>query len=100
MLDPGLGFAKVHDSNWPLLARLDALQALGHRVLVGASRKRFLGAVIAAGDDPAAREHATTAVSVLAAQAGAWALRVHEPRPAKDALAVLGAWQSASERGR
>lgn len=100
VLDPGLGFAKVGESNWPLLARLDALQALGHRVLVGASRKRFLGAVLDDGAEPADREHATTAVTVLAAQAGAWAVRVHEPRHAKDAIAVLGAWQTGAERGR
>lgn len=99
ILDPGLGFAKVADSNWPLLANLDAWSA-GHRVLVGASRKRFLGATVARGEEeppgPAAREHATTAVTALAAQAGAWAVRVHDVRAACDAIAVASAWQNAA----
>jgi dihydropteroate synthase len=97
ILDPGLGFAKVAASNWPLLAHLDELQGLGHRVLVGASRKRFLGATIEVDDGPESREHATTAVTALAAEHGAWAVRVHEPRPAKDAIAVVSAWQTARD---
>ena len=103
ILDPGLGFAKVGESNWPLLARMDEWSA-GHRVLVGASRKRFLGAAIArpgvAADDPAVREDATTAVTTLAAAAGAWAVRVHNPTAAKDAIAVAKAWTNAAEARR
>lgn len=99
ILDPGLGFAKVGESNWPLLAHLDAWSH-GHRVLVGASRKRFLGAAIArpGEESPSAaeREHATTAVTALAAQAGAWAVRVHDVRAACDAIAVASAWQNAA----
>jgi dihydropteroate synthase len=98
VLDPGLGFAKVGDSNWPLLAHLQEWSA-GARVLVGASRKRFLGATIGAAD-PAEREHATTAVTTLAAAAGAWAVRVHDARAACDALAVVSAWQAASKATR
>ncbi|WP_267127879.1 dihydropteroate synthase [Demequina iriomotensis] len=98
VLDPGLGFAKVTDSNWPLLANLDAW-ARGRRVLVGASRKRFLGAAIARDGvdaaDPTAREHATTAVTALAAAAGAWGVRVHDARAAVDALHVVSAWENA-----
>ncbi len=79
IVDPGLGFAKVADSNWPLLARMDEWAA-GRRVLIGASRKRFLGAAIARDadegpPDAAHREHATTAVTTLAAAAGAWAVQ-------------------------
>jgi dihydropteroate synthase len=103
VLDPGLGFAKVGESNWPLLARMTEWNA-GHRVLIGASRKRFLGAVIArpgvAADDPAAREDATTAVTALAAAHGAWAVRVHNPTAAKDALAVASAWTIARDARR
>lgn len=98
ILDPGLGFAKVGDSNWPLLAHVNEWSA-GARVLVGASRKRFLGAAIGA-PDPAAREHATTAVTTLAAKAGAWAVRVHDARAACDAIAVVSAWQAASKATR
>ena len=103
VLDPGLGFAKVTETNWPLLARMDAWSE-GKRVLIGASRKRFLGAVVgsAGGDgaDPAAREHATTAVTTLAATQGAWAVRVHYVRAACDAISVVSAWQEAAKATR
>ena len=103
ILDPGLGFAKVTDNNWPLLARIEDWSG-GHRVLVGASRKRFLGAAIeragVAADDPAAREHATTAVTALAAAAGVWAVRVHDARSAADAIAVTSAWIKGADRSR
>lgn len=101
VLDPGLGFSKVTDSNWPLLARMGDW-AGDRRVLIGASRKRFLGAVIARDGvdaaDPSAREHATTAVTALAAQAGAWAVRVHDARAAADAVRVVSAWNNAARR--
>jgi dihydropteroate synthase len=98
ILDPGLGFAKVAESNWPLLAHLDCLQGLGHRVLIGASRKRFLGAVLPQDEGPLSREHATTAVTALAAIHGVWAVRVHDARAARDAVHVANAWQAARER--
>lgn len=93
ILDPGLGFAKNSDHNWALLRNLGALVDLGLPVLIGASRKRFLGELLA-GDDgefrPAAgREAATAAVSLLAARGGVWGIRVHEPEPTRDALKVL-----------
>jgi len=100
ILDPGLGFSKVGANNWPLLANLDTLLALGHRVLVGASRKRFLGEVVLHDDGPASRETATSAVTALAADAGAWAVRVHDARAARDVLGVVSAWHGArSGRG-
>ncbi|MCB2413353.1 dihydropteroate synthase [Demequina sp. TTPB684] len=103
VLDPGLGFAKVADSNWPLLANLAEWSA-GKRVLIGASRKRFLGAAISRGEDdavsPVQREHATTAVTTLAAATGAWAVRVHDARAACDAIAVVSAWQAATKATR
>src|ERR671910_886079 len=80
VIDPGLGFAKRAEHNWALLAGLDRLVAVGLPVLVGASRKTFLGRLLAGPDGevrPAeGREAATTAISVLAAQAGAWGVRV------------------------
>ena len=101
--DPGLGFAKVTESNWPLLARMDEWAGEA-RVLIGASRKRFLGAAIARegvdATDPARREHATTAVTTLAAFAGAWAVRVHDPAAARDAIAVVSAWQAGAKTRR
>ncbi len=92
VLDPGLGFAKRPEHNWALLAQLDAVLALGLPVLVGASRKSFLGTLLAGPDGTPRpvdqRESATVATSVLAAEAGAWGLRVHDVRSTVDALAV------------
>src|SRR4051794_355141 len=99
VLDPGLGFAKPGASNWPLLARLPELVADGFPVLVGASRKRFLGHLLAGPDGtpapPLARDGATAAVSALAAAAGAWCVRVHEVAGSADAVRVAAAWQGA-----
>jgi dihydropteroate synthase len=102
VLDPGLGFAKTAEHNWTLLARLDELAAMGFPVLVGASRKAFLGRLLAGPDGtPApvgARENATVATSVLAAVMGAWGVRVHEVTPTLDAMKVVGAWSRAAEQ--
>src|SRR4051794_2976366 len=93
VLDPGLGFAKHGEHNWELLRDLGPLQELGHRLLVGASRKSFLGRLLAdAGGAPRPveqREHAHTALTVLLAHRGVWGLRVHDVRAARDALRVL-----------
>jgi dihydropteroate synthase len=100
VLDPGLGFAKNGQHNWQLLAHLDALDALGRPLLVGASRKRFLGDLLAV--DGAAppptdeRDGATAAVSALAAAAGVWCVRVHEPAGSLDAVRVAAAWSEAA----
>ncbi len=94
VLDPGLGFAKTAQHNWQLLARLDELGTLGHRMLVGASRKRFLGDVLPKGAAPADRDVPTAVVSALAAQAGAWALRVHDVTSTRAALGVFEAWKN------
>jgi dihydropteroate synthase len=100
VLDPGLGFAKTAAHNWALLRRLDALVALGFPVLVGASRKRFLGELLAGGDGVArpmpGRDVATAAVSALAAAGGAWGVRVHDVATTLDAVKVAAAWHQDS----
>jgi dihydropteroate synthase len=99
VLDPGLGFAKDGGHNWSLLAHLDELASLGRPLLVGASRKRFLGALLddalRTPTEPDDRDSATAAISALAAGAGAWCVRVHEPASSLDAVLVAAAWRSA-----
>ena len=102
IVDPGLGFAKEADHNWALLQRLDALESLGLPVLVGASRKRFLGSLLAdsAGEARAVtdREAATNAITAICAARHAWAVRVHEPRAAADAVRVAAAIDAGAAR--
>ncbi|WP_369938654.1 dihydropteroate synthase [Plantactinospora sp. BB1] len=92
VLDPGLGFAKRPADNWQLTARLPELLALGYPLLFGASRKSYLGALLAGPDGTPrptdGRTAATIATSVLAVAAGAWGVRVHDVRETVDALAV------------
>lgn len=102
VIDPGLGFAKTDRHNWALLHHLDQLIDLGFPVLVGASRKRFLGSLLAgpngAPRSPDGREAATAAVSALAAAAGAWGVRVHDVHGSLDAVAVASAWARGGVR--
>ncbi len=95
VLDPGLGFAKRGEHNWSMLRRLDVLLDLGFPVLVGASRKRFLGTLLADEEGvprpPDGREDATAAISALVAAAGAWGVRVHDVRRSLDAVKVAEA---------
>ncbi|MGW6977862.1 dihydropteroate synthase [Streptomyces sp. NPDC054932] len=100
LVDPGLGFAKNAEHDLALVAHLPELRALGLPLLVAASRKRFLGRVLAGGADtapPPARERdaATAAVSAIAAHQGAWAVRVHEVRATADAVRVARAVEGA-----
>ena len=95
VLDPGLGFAKDAGHNWQLLARLDELATLGHGILIGASRKRFIGALLPEGAPMEDRDPPTAVISALAARAGVWAVRVHDvpldpPRPG--CLGALAGW--------
>lgn len=96
IIDPGLGFAKTGQHNWLLLRALPELVATGVPVLLGASRKRFLGTLLAGPDGalrpPDGRETATAVISALAALHGAWGVRVHDVRATVDALKVVGAW--------
>ncbi|AUI62154.1 dihydropteroate synthase [Amycolatopsis sp. BJA-103] len=100
VLDPGLGFAKDAEHDWALLNGLDSFLSLGFPVLVGASRKRFLGRLLSGKDGkpapPDGRENATAAVSALAAAAGAWGVRVHEVGASIDAVTVAAAWRKGS----
>lgn len=91
IVDPGLGFAKNDAQNWELLQNLDQLGSLGHRVLVGASRKRFLGTLLTVAGKAAApeeRDGATAAITAISAYRGAWAVRVHDVGPSLDAVKV------------
>ncbi|MGN9842978.1 dihydropteroate synthase [Nonomuraea sp. H19] len=99
VLDPGLGFAKNAEHNWALLAGIPQLAELGYPLLIGASRKRFLGRLLA-GPDGTPRtfsrsDDATLAVTALAARAGAWCVRVHSVGPNADAVRVAAAWKRA-----
>ncbi|MFD5137774.1 dihydropteroate synthase [Streptomyces sp. NPDC058378] len=100
VIDPGLGFAKNAVQDLALVAHLDRLRELGRPLLVAASRKRFLGQVLAGedGTPPPARERdaATAAISALSAAAGAWAVRVHAVRPTADAVRVARAVEGAA----
>jgi dihydropteroate synthase len=97
IIDPGLGFAKSAEHNWTLLAALPRLVDTGIPVLVGASRKRFLGSLLAdAGGElrpPDGRETATAVISALAMMHGAWGVRVHDVQATVDALKVVQAWE-------
>jgi dihydropteroate synthase len=102
VLDPGLGFAKNAEHDWALLNGLDSLLQLGFPVLIGASRKRFLGRLLSdvEGESRPARgrEDATAAISALAAAAGAWGVRVHEVGASLDAVMVASAWARGGQR--
>jgi dihydropteroate synthase len=99
IVDPGIGFGKKGAQNWDVLRALPRVTGLGHRVLVGTSRKRFLAEALGedgSGSDPtvteARRDLATAVTSVLAAQAGAWAVRVHDVVATRDALRIADQW--------
>lgn len=87
ILDPGIGFAKESEHNWEILNNLEAFREIGYPVLIGASRKRFLGKLVGA-DNTDARESATIALTALLANQGIWGVRVHSVRPHRDAISV------------
>ncbi|WP_092604406.1 dihydropteroate synthase [Actinopolyspora xinjiangensis] len=101
VLDPGLGFAKRAEHDWLLLRELDTFLGMGLPVLVGASRKRFLGSLLSDSDGtprPApGRDVATAAVSTLAADRGAWGVRVHDVTGSVDAVRVAASWRNGGE---
>lgn len=98
IVDPGIGFAKAGAQNWEVLRGLDQIRGLGHRVLLGTSRKRFLTETLSELDPEVTedrRDLATAVTSALAARAGVWAVRVHDVAATRDALAVVHAWDGA-----
>lgn len=88
VLDPGIGFAKTGEQNWELLRNIDRLQLLGFPVIVGASRKRFLGDLVGA-TNPDDRDFATLAITTEMARKGVWAVRTHSVKPHVDAIKVV-----------
>ena len=88
VIDPGLGFAKTAEHNWELLRNLDRLSLLGYPILIGASRKRFLGELLEA-ENPDDRESATIALTTELARQRVWAVRTHAVRAHRDAIAVI-----------
>jgi dihydropteroate synthase len=99
-IDPGLGFAKTADHNWALLQHLGDLDTLGLPILLGSSRKSFIGALLADADGTPRpvldREDANVALTTIAGLLGVWAVRVHEARASVDALKVVARWQQGA----
>src|SRR5690625_744713 len=94
IIDPGLGFAKDASANWELIANLDALMGLGFPLLIGASRKRFLGELLRSRgkqSPPVNRDQATAAITAIAAHHRVWGVRVHHVPPSQDAILVAEA---------
>lgn len=88
ILDPGIGFAKTGEHNWELLRNIDRLQLLGYPLLIGVSRKRFLGDLVSA-ENPDDRDFATVALTTEMARKGVWAVRTHSVKPHVDAIKVV-----------
>ena len=102
VLDPGIGFAKTTEQNWPILAQLDELQNLGLPLLIGASRKKFLGELLAKNGvvrETEGREAATAAITTLMAAQSVWAVRVHDVKSSADAVRVVHRIQQEQGNG-
>ncbi|GAA5091913.1 dihydropteroate synthase [Microbacterium yannicii] len=109
IVDPGIGFGKLGEQNWQTLRGLERFVAMGPRVLIGTSRKRFLAdALVGDRGDPAdateateaRRDLATAVTSVLAAQAGVWGVRVHDVAATRDALVIAERWTGVRQADR
>jgi dihydropteroate synthase len=94
VIDPGIGFSKAPEENWRLLARLEDLRLDGLRMLVGVSRKRFLGELVEG--DPDARDGVTAVVSALLADRDVWGVRVHDPASTRAAIEVVRRMREAA----
>ena len=102
VVDPGLGFAKSAEHNWELLRDLESLSALECPILLGSSRKSFLGTLLGTRDGPrpvTERENANVALTTVAALEGVWGLRVHDVRATSDAVRVVGRFRGVSGDG-
>ena len=90
IVDPGIGFSKTTEHNWELLKNLDRLSLLGYPILIGASRKRFLGE-LTGGTNPDEREAATLAITAAMARQGIWGVRTHSVKPHREVIATINA---------
>ncbi|MBF4457308.1 dihydropteroate synthase [Pseudoclavibacter sp. VKM Ac-2867] len=97
VLDPGLGFAKRRDDNWAVLRELEQFVALGHPLLVGASRKRFTGEMLRSDAQVTERDLPTAVITALAAKAGIWGVRVHNVEANRVALDVVASWREGAQ---
>jgi dihydropteroate synthase len=91
IIDPGIGFSKLGEHNWELLRNIDRLALLGYPILIGASRKRFLGELIGA-TGPDDREAASIAITAMVAKQNVWGVRTHSVKPHRDAIATVAAF--------
>ena len=90
IIDPGIGFSKTTEHNWEILRNIERFMLLGYPILVGASRKRFLGE-LTGSENPDDREAATIAITAAMAKLGIWAVRTHSVKPHRDAIATVSA---------
>lgn len=90
IIDPGIGFSKSGEHNWELLKNIDRLSLLGYPILIGASRKRFLGE-LTGSSNPDEREAATLAITAMMAKQGIWAVRTHSVKAHRDVIATISA---------
>lgn len=90
IIDPGIGFSKLAEHNWELLRNIDRLALLGYPILIGASRKRFLGE-LTGSDNPDDREAASIAITSMVAKQNVWGVRTHSVKPHRDAIATVNA---------
>jgi dihydropteroate synthase len=97
VVDPGIGFGKLGAQNWDVLRGTQLLVDAGYRVLIGTSRKRFLAEALGGEATEQRRDLATAVTSVLAAQSGAWGVRVHDVGATRDGLAVWTQWKGSAE---
>jgi dihydropteroate synthase len=91
IIDPGLGFAKLPEHNWELLRNIDRIALLGYPILIGASRKRFLGE-LTGSSNPDDREAASIAITAMVAKQGVWGVRTHSVKPHRDAIATVNSF--------
>jgi dihydropteroate synthase len=91
IIDPGIGFSKLSEHNWELLRNIDRLALLGYPILIGASRKRFLGELTGA-TNPDEREAASIAITAMVAKQNVWGVRTHSVKPHRDAIATVAAF--------
>jgi dihydropteroate synthase len=91
IIDPGIGFSKLSEHNWELLRNIDRLALLGYPILIGASRKRFLGELTGA-TNPDDREAASIAITAMVAKQSVWGVRTHSVKPHRDAIATVAAF--------